>query len=268
VKDRGAQLFWHVTESGQLSRFVGKFAAKNMGDVLKNWKKPEMVDSQSATFLVDVNWLSTPQDFHLVDIDGTIDLKLTEGRFHREATAGDGLLRLMSILNFDSLARRLRLDFTDLYKTGLAYDQISGKVRFERGKMSFIDPLLVRSPSSDLQMAGSFNLRAETVNARIVANLPVAGNLTFYAALATGLPAAAGVYLVSKIFKKQVSQVASISYTMSGSWEKPKLRFDRLFESEDSLRESVKQNEKDQTKDKSNPTGILESNPDLQSQPK
>lgn len=268
AKDRGAQLFWQVTESGQLSRFVGKFSAKNMGDVLKSWKKPEMVDSQSATFLVDVNWLSTPQDFHLVDIDGTIDLKLTEGRFHREATAGDGLLRLMSILNFDSLARRLRLDFTDLYKTGLAYDQISGKVRFERGKMSFIDPLLVRSPSSDLQMAGSFNLRAETVNARIVANLPVAGNLTFYAALATGLPAAAGVYLVSKIFKKQVSQVASISYTMSGSWEKPKLRFDRLFESEDSLRESVKQNDNDQTKEKSNPTGILESNPDLQFQPK
>ena len=268
VKDQGAQLFWQSNESGYQSRFVGKLTADNMGTVLKNWKKPEMVDSESAVFVVDVNWLAAPQDFHLVGIEGTIDLKLTEGRFHREATAGDGLLRLMSILNFDSLARRLRLDFTDLYKTGLAYDQISGKVRFERGKMNFIDPLIVRSPSSDLQLAGSFNLREETVNARIVANLPVAGNLTFYAALATGLPAAAGVYLVSKIFKKQVSQVASISYTMSGSWEKPKLRFDRLFESEDSLRESVKEKNNDQEQKKSTPTGTLESKPDLQSQPK
>lgn len=266
IKDAGAQLFWQSNESTQSSRFIGKLTAKNMADVLKSWKKPEMVESESANFLVDVNWLSAPQDFNLVDIEGTIDLQLSEGRFHREATAGDGLLRLMSILNFDSLARRLRLDFTDLYKTGLAYDQISGKVRFERGKMSFIDPLVVRSPSSDLQLAGSFNLKEETVNARIVANLPVAGNLTFYAALATGLPAAAGVYLVSKIFKKQVSQVASISYTMKGSWEKPKLRFDRLFESEDSLRKSVKENENDQSGEKSVPAGTLESNPDLQSQ--
>jgi uncharacterized protein (TIGR02099 family) len=266
VGDRGAQLFWQITETGQQSRFVGQLTTKNMADVLRNWKKPEMVDSQSASILVDVNWLSAPQDFHLVDIAGLIQLKLTEGRFHRDATAGDGLLRLMSILNFDSLARRLRLDFTDLYKTGLAYDEISGKVSFDRGTMTFVDPLLVRSPSSDLQMAGTLNLREETVNARIVANLPVAGNLTFYAALATGLPAAAGVYLVSKLFKKQVNQVASVSYTMTGSWEKPKMKFDRLFESEDSLRESVKQKDKDAETQKLNSTGILESNPDLKTQ--
>jgi uncharacterized protein (TIGR02099 family) len=266
VNDRGAQLFWQITESGQQSRFVGQLTTNNMADVLRNWKKPEMVESQSASILVDVNWLSAPQDFHLVDIAGLIQLKLTEGRFHREATAGDGLLRLMSILNFDSLARRLRLDFTDLYKTGLAYDEISGKVSFDRGTMTFVDPLLVRSPSSDLQMAGTLNLREETVNARIVANLPVAGNLTFYAALATGLPAAAGVYLVSKIFKKQVNQVASVSYTMTGSWDKPKMKFDRLFESEESLRESVSRSEHDAESQPSNSTGILESNPNLKTQ--
>lgn len=266
VSDRGAQLFWQITEAGQQSRFVGQLTAKNMADVLRNWKKPEMVESQSASILVDVNWLSAPQDFHLVDIEGMIQLKLTEGRFHRDTTAGDGLLRLMSVLNFDSLARRLRLDFTDLYKTGLAYDEISGKVSFDRGTMTFVDPLLVRSPSSDLQMAGRLNLREETVDARIVANLPVAGNLTFYAALATGLPAAAGVYLVSKLFKKQVNQVASVSYTMTGSWAKPKMKFDRLFESEDSLRKSVKQKDKDIEKQNSNGAGILESNPDLKTQ--
>jgi uncharacterized protein (TIGR02099 family) len=268
VADRGAQLFWQITEKGQQSRFVGQLTTNNMAEVLRNWKKPEMVESQTASILIDVNWLSSPQNFHLVDIAGMIQLKLTEGRFHRDASAGDGLLRLMSVLNFDSLARRLRLDFTDLYKTGLAYDEISGKVSFDRGTMTFVDPLVVRSPSSDLQMAGTLNLREETVNARIVANLPVAGNLTFYAALATGLPAAAGVYLVSKLFKKQVNQVASVSYTMTGSWEKPKMKFDRLFESEDSLRKSVKQKDNDAEKQNSNNTGILESNPDLKTQPR
>ena len=278
VVDRGAQLFWQITETGQQSRFVGQLSAKNIADVLRNWKKPEMVDSQFASIFIDVNWLSAPQDFHLADIEGNIQLKLIEGRFHRDATAGDGLLRLMSVLNFDSVARRLRLDFSDLYKTGLAYDEISGKVSFDRGTMTFVDPLLVRSPSSDLQMAGTLNLREETVDARIVANLPVAGNLTFYAALATGLPAAAGVYLVSKLFKKQVNQVASVSYTMTGSWEKPKMKFDRLFESEDSLRKSVKQKDKDSGKQKDSEkqkdiqkpipdnTGILESNPDVKTQ--
>jgi len=278
VNDRGAQLFWQLKGDSNQSRFVGKLTTNNMSDVLRNWKKPEMVESKTAVMFVDMNWPSAPQDFTLLDMTGLVQLQLTEGRFHRDATAGDGLLRLMSILNFDSIARRLRLDFSDLYKTGLAYDEISGKFSFNRGTMKLDEPLVVRSPSSDLQLAGTFNLRDETVDARIVANLPVAGNLTFYTALATGLPAAAGVYLVSKIFKKQVSQVASISYTMSGSWEKPKMKFDRLFESEDSLRKSVKKAEAETESkkemeleinavDESSKTGILESNPDVKTQP-
>lgn len=272
--DIGAQLSWQITEAGQQSRFVGKLTTKNMADVLRHWKKPEMVESQSAQILVDINWLSAPQNFHLVDVAGLLELKLIDGRFHREATAGDGLLRLMSILNFDSLARRLRLDFTDLYKTGLAYDEISGKVNFERGTMTFVEPLIVRSPSSDLQMAGTLNLREETVDARIVANLPVAGNFTLYTALVTGLPAAVGVYLVSKLLKKQVNQVSSISYTMKGSWEKPKMKFDRLFESEDSLRKRAQEYDEQSNsrsgneieKDDVKNIGILESNPDLKTQ--
>src|SRR5690606_7003173 len=156
---------------------------------------------------------------------------------------GDGILRLLSILNFDSLARRMRLDFSDLYKSGLAYDRIEGKVRFNQGTLVFADPLLVRTPSSGLQMAGTINLRDETINTRLVATLPVASNLTFFAALATGLPAAAGIYLVSKLFKKQVDQATSISYRITGDWDKPQMRFDRFFESEQSLRDSVEKKE-------------------------
>src|SRR5690606_14012152 len=69
--------------------------------------------------------------------------------------------------------------------------------------------------------------------------LPVAGNLTFLAAFATGLPAAAGIYLVSKIFRKQVDQATSVSYSIKGSWDEPRMKFYRLFESESSLRDSV-----------------------------
>jgi len=142
-------------------------------------------------------------------------------------------------VNFDSLARRLRLDFSDLYKSGLAYDQIQGQVSFKNGMIFFVEPLQMQSPSSRMQMAGSINLIDETIDTRLIAALPVAGNLTFLAAFATGLPAAAGIYLVSKIFRKQVDQATSVSYSISGSWDEPRMKFDRLFESESSLRDSV-----------------------------
>lgn len=235
LNQEGARLIWNDGESGPQTRFIGSIHAKNIADVLKQWDKPEFLDSESARFNVDLNWTGPPAEFDLVNLFGTADLSLVKGRFHRNASAGEGLLRLMSVLNFDSIARRLRLDFSDLYQGGLAYDSITGKVALHGGVMRFTRPLDMKGPSSRLQLAGSVDLRNEEINSRLVATLPVAGNLTFAAALITGLPAAAGVYIVSKLFKKQVDRATSISYLITGGWDEPVVRFTRFFESEDSL---------------------------------
>ncbi|MFC3114101.1 YhdP family protein [Cellvibrio fontiphilus] len=235
----GARLIWHNTEVGVQTRFIGRLRAGDMGAVLRDWQKPDMLESTAASYDADLFWPGSPQDFKILNLGGEMTIAMENGRFKRDAGAGEGILRLMSILNFDSLARRLRLDFSDLYKSGLAYDQITGKVRFNQGTLVFEEPLVVTTPSSGMQMAGTIDLRRERLNTRLVASLPVAGNVTFYAALAAGLPAAAGIYVVSKLFKKQVDQATSVSYTIKGSWDEPKMRFDRLFESEQSLRDSV-----------------------------
>ncbi|HSC66317.1 MAG TPA: AsmA-like C-terminal region-containing protein [Cellvibrio sp.] len=237
--EQGAKLIWQDTPSGVQSRFIGSLAAGDMAEVLRAWERPDTIESRAARYRADLFWPGSPQDFKLATLGGDMTIHIEKGRFKREASAGDGVLRLMSVLNFDSLARRMRLDFSDLYQSGLAYDEIKGKMRFNQGILVFEEPLVVRTPASGLQMAGTIDIRNETINARLVATLPVAGNLTFFAALATGLPAAAGVYLVSKLFKKQVDQATSISYTITGGWADPQMSFDRLFESEQSLRDSV-----------------------------
>lgn len=241
----GARLIWQNTPVGVQSRFIGDLTAGDMSAVLRAWGKPDTLESQSAHYRADLFWPGSPQDFALVNLGGEMSIDIATGRFKRDASAGEGVLRLMSVLNFDSLARRLRFDFSDLYKSGLAYDSIKGKMRFSQGLLVFEEPLVVQTPSSGMQMAGTINLRNETLNTRLVATLPVAGNVTFYAVLAAGLPAAAGIYVVSKLFKKQVDRATSVSYTITGSWDEPNMRFNRLFESEKSLRESVNKKAED-----------------------
>lgn len=244
----GAKLEWNLTESGPQTHFIGALSAMDISNVLRQWQKPDTLESSSAHFRVDTSWLGDPQDFVLKNISGNMDIWLEKGRFKSNPSAGsDGFLRLMAILNFDSLARRLRLDFSDLYKSGLAYDQISGKVNFIPGTMTFTEPLEVKTPSSRLQLAGKLDLENETINARLVATLPVAGNLTFVTAFITGLPAAAGIYVVSKLFKKQVDQATSVSYSIRGSWSDPKMSFDRLFENGEKILQNVEKQDESKT---------------------
>ena len=50
------------------------------------------------------------------------------------------------------------------------------------------------------------------------------------AALAGGLPVAAGVFVVSKVFEKQVNRLSSGVYTIGGNWDEPTVTFDRIFD--------------------------------------
>lgn len=243
-KSGGAKMEWSVANSVSSTHFIGALTADDISTVLREWQKPDTLESKAARFNVDAMWAGDPQDFALKKIAGNIDVWLEKGRFKNNPSPGsDGLLRLMAILNFDSLARRLRLDFSDLYKSGLAYDEIIGKVSFVPGTMTFTEPLSVKTPSSRLQMAGKLDLENEKIDARLVATLPVVGSYTFFTALVTGLPAAAGIYVISKLFKEQVDRATSISYSIKGSWSDPQMSFDRLFESEDELIKSVNKSE-------------------------
>ncbi|MEL7400791.1 MAG: AsmA-like C-terminal region-containing protein, partial [Pseudomonadota bacterium] len=70
----------------------------------------------------------------------------------------------------------------------------------------------------------------ETLDATMVATLPVGGNITTAAAFVAGLPAAAGVYLISKMFDKQIKKLTSVSYKIEGPWAKPEVKFNKLFD--------------------------------------
>ena len=84
-------------------------------------------------------------------------------------------------------------------------------------------------PSGRMSMDGEFDLLDEVVDARLVATLPVATNLPWVVALLGGLPAAAGVYVTSKLVEKQVDRLSSISYTLEGPWDDVEVSVDRIF---------------------------------------
>ncbi|WP_299598911.1 YhdP family protein [uncultured Microbulbifer sp.] len=229
----GAQLMWMRDDEGrESSQFIGRLRGENLGRVLQAWGQEAAIESSSAVFDTALRWQGSPAMVSANSLNGEIRIDIRDGRFMRASdNAGTSLLRLLSLFNFDTWARRLRLDFSDLVQSGLTFDRVHGEVYFEGdGELLIAVPIQVEGPTSELQMAGRVNLQREDLNLTLVATLPVGNNLAFVAALAGGLPAAAGVYLISKVFKKQVDRVASVSYRINGEWADPEVRFDKLFD--------------------------------------
>jgi len=104
-------------------------------------------------------------------------------------------------------------------------------------------------PSGRMSLAGDFDLLAETADAQLVVTLPVATNLPWVVALLGGIPAAAGVFITSKLVSKQVDRLSSISYKINGLWDDLEVSVDQIFaaqlEADSSLNSSTVQPNKD-----------------------
>ena len=64
---------------------------------------------------------------------------------------------------------------------------------------------------------------AETVDGELIVTLPLVENIPWVAALAGGLPIAAGTYLVSKVFEEQVNRLSSGVYSVRGDLKSPEV---------------------------------------------
>jgi len=233
---QGATFRWLKNDDGMSSHFTGTLRTHNVNDLLSRLALEPLLETKAARFSADVSWAGSPAIFAIAHLSGDLDVWMDNGRFIKgEGSGGTDFLRLAGLFNFDTWARRIRLDFSDLYKTGLSFDRVQGRLGFDHGIISLVEPLELKGPSSRLKMAGSIDYTQQELDTVLVATLPVGGNLTVVAALAAGLPAAAGVYLVSKIFRKQVDRVASLRYRMRGSWDNPEIEFEKLFDQSTSI---------------------------------
>jgi uncharacterized protein YhdP len=222
----GGFLRWDssTNEAPVSTSVYGSIIGKNPKALFEQWNLPVVLESQQTKIDFDLSWPGSPLAIELETLTGTMTHRYEDGNFSQEhIDKSSGILRVFGLLNFNSWARRVRLDFSDIYKKGFTFDELSGQLYFNKGLMTLTEPLKMTGPSSQMELSGVIDYPKQLVDANLEASLPIGGNLTLITALTAGLPAAAGVYLASKIFKKQFKQVSTIKYTISGDLNNPNI---------------------------------------------
>jgi uncharacterized protein YhdP len=228
-QQEGAQLHWvkSIVDNKETmsTQFSGSLIGEDFKTLTDQWQLPPILESEEAEFDLDLTWSGSPAYFDLERLKGSLDIHVKDGVFVEENTnKKTDALRLFGLLNFNTWTRRLRLDFSDVVKKGFVFDNVNGAINFDNGIVAFAEkPITVKSPSSKFTLSGVVDYNAKVVDADLVATLPIGGNLTLATALASGLPAAAGIYIVSKIFGKQLDEVSSINYKISGDLKSPQV---------------------------------------------
>jgi len=180
------------------------------------------MESEKARINGTIRWQGSPANVSVVGVEGDITLKAEDGRMVEFESAG-GALRLFALGNFSSLSRRVRLDFSDLFKKGYSYDLMKGQLTFNRGEMLISEPLVIEGPSANFKVEGRTDLINEIYDQKVLVVLPLGDNLPIAAAIAGAPQVGIPLWLINKAFGNMFDRFTSIRYRVTGPWEDPQI---------------------------------------------
>ncbi len=191
--------------------------------MLPAWGNDANVESKTARFGGSLQWAGSPLAFSLKKVSGELEMHITKGRF---VDIEAGSTKVFGALNFDSLIRRLQLDFSDLFQSGFAFDNIDGNMNFETGIVNTNKGITITGPSSNITINGEINLPMQTIAADMQVQIPLGQNISMLAGMLGAWPIALSTYIASKIFQDQLEDFTTIIYRLDGPWDAPEAGFE------------------------------------------
>jgi uncharacterized protein YhdP len=161
-----------------------------------------------------LNWIGAPHEFDYGRLNGDFDAFIKDGELVKVEPGGG---KLLGLLNFNAIARRLVFDFRDVFASGLKFDRMRYAGSLADGE-AILSEAFVLSPAVFLRMEGKVDLDKELVDLEVHVSPELGGNLALLSALAN--PAAgAFVFITQRIFKDEMRNSSFISYRALGTWE-------------------------------------------------
>ncbi len=163
-------------------------------------------------------WQVAPQN-----ITGYMQADVAEGVFTNQ---DPNLFKLLSFINLESIANRLRLSRGELREQGYVYDQINAKLLFNEG-VAKVDYFLVESEESDIELTGTVDLIKRDYNLAANVQPAIADTIPLATYLAGGGLAGFGVWAADKmLFGGEVmsgffDNAVEITFLITGPWSEP-----------------------------------------------
>jgi uncharacterized protein (TIGR02099 family) len=210
---------WTLVQAVERSRFDVTFTSEDLGRMLDALGFAGMVDGGQTIVQIEGEWSGSPAQFGLPRIDGTLHAKVGQGRI-LDVDPGAG--RLLGLVSLQAIPRRLSLDFSDFFRSGMSFDSIEGRFELRRGD-AFTTDLVVRGPAADIAVSGRTGLSARDYDQELQVTPKVGGVLPVVGALAAGPVGIAAGLVAQGVLKSPIDQMARARYRVTGSWEKPQI---------------------------------------------
>lgn len=213
---------WYTSEDGNSHTELNVTAhIPDPGELLAQQGSEAGLQGGELKATAQLRWQGAPFSFSLANLSGNGDAALGKGSL-TEVEPGVG--RLLGLLDIQRLPTRLSMDFSDMTGKGVAFDNIKGSFRLDRGLLSTQDTI-IDAAAMTAGIQGSTDLVRKTHDQTVTVIPNLRSALPLMGAAVGGLGGGAALLLFNSMTEKSVEEKLKTSggfrYRVTGTWNKP-----------------------------------------------
>lgn len=209
-----------VNKSGSVrTSLKGKLNGQKLDAAARFFGRSTPLRGSSFDIDYDLHWRAPPWQPDIQSLNGILHTRLGQGEVIDAGTHTGQLLRLIS---FDSLLRKLRLDFSDTFGDGFYYDSIRSTAWIKDGVLH-TDDTLVDGLEADIAMKGHIDLVRRELSMEAVVAPAISATVGVAAAFVVNPIVGAAVFAASHALAPLWSKVSILRYHITGPVDKPQI---------------------------------------------
>lgn len=209
---------WYLTNNRSSTRLKGEFSSSDFGAFLQDFKFNSGIKDSKAGADFDLTWQRAPYEFNFASLVGDVDWRLTDGYLTDVPDQGS---RIFSILSLESLVRKLKLDFRDVFAKGFFYDKMDGSLQIADGIADTRDTV-IDGGAGEITMKGYSDLVNKRLDYQLAFAPKVTSSLPVIIAYMVN-PATALAALALDQVLTSAKVISNIKFSLTGSFDDPQL---------------------------------------------
>ena len=222
---------WIVSADKEMTFFDARFKSDNFGTALNSLGFSGLIKKGTLDSQLIGQWKGSPDMFGFSSFNGKVILNMKNGEILQVTKETKAIGKLLGLLSISSLQKRLTLDFSDFFSSGLSFENMKGELIFDNSKAN-INNMVLDGSFGEMRLTGETDLEKETYNQKLV-YIPDLSSVSLITGTLLGGPigAVASIFY-DKVLKElgiNTNKLAAVEYAITGSWDKPNIKVIEAF---------------------------------------
>ncbi|QTH63415.1 TIGR02099 family protein [Psychrosphaera ytuae] len=218
---------WAGDKGAGKTNLNGEIYSRYFGQWMLDWELNTGIKQSDLHSKFSLSWDGAPHEFTFSSLNGDTTFELGEGYLSEVSDKG---ARIFSLFSLNSLYRKLKFDFNDVFQKGLFYNDIKGSMQIENGRV-YSEDIFMDGVAGNMNMRGFTDLNQNTLDydvtfkPKITSSIPVIA--AWLAPGTAGLSFLAGI-AIDKIIEK-ADVVSEVRMKITGQLSEPNVQEVKRF---------------------------------------